>query len=101
MQLGRGDSLFHPLVGLKDVRLHYGTINNILLPAVSRINAPAAVDRAKTIGLAKRADLAEAVVALNRDLDLPASLSAIYVPLAWFCSDVDTAEKDWKAKTRA
>ena len=38
--LGAVHSLSHPLGGLKSVRLHHGTINAILLPAVLRYNAP-------------------------------------------------------------
>ena len=37
--LGAVHSLSHALGGLKDLRLHHGTLNAILLPPVLRFNA--------------------------------------------------------------
>ncbi|MEQ1771546.1 MAG: iron-containing alcohol dehydrogenase, partial [Devosia sp.] len=39
--LGAVHSLSHALGGLKDVSLHHGTLNAILMPIVVRFNAPA------------------------------------------------------------
>ncbi|WP_370640214.1 iron-containing alcohol dehydrogenase [Aurantimonas sp. HBX-1] len=74
-------------------------MNAIPLPAVSRINAPAAVERcaalAETISLTKHAELAEAVVSLNRDLDLP----AIDAPHGSFSAVAERAVLDHSAAT--
>ena len=43
--LGAVHSLSHALGGLKDVSLHHGTLNAILMPIVVRFNAPAIGDK--------------------------------------------------------
>src|SRR5215211_4465955 len=40
--LGAVHSLSHALGGLEELRLHHGTLNAVLLPAVLRYNEPAA-----------------------------------------------------------
>ena len=82
--LGAVHALSHPLGGLKEVSLHHGTLNAVLLPAVLRFNAPAAEAKyaaiRRTLGLAPGADLAAHVRALNARLNLPPSLAAMGVP---------------------
>lgn len=79
--LGAVHSLSHALGGLKDLRLHHGTLNALLLPAVLRFNAPVLGPKLPTLatamGLAPDTDLAAAVAALNRRLDLPGGLAAM------------------------
>ena len=61
--LGAVHSLSHALGGLKDLRLHHGTLNAILLPPVLRFNAGVAgakLDRLKA-AMGLDADLADAV----------------------------------------
>src|SRR6478735_9752784 len=66
--LGAVHALSHPLGGLKQVSLHHGTLNAVLLPAVLRFNAPAAEAKyariRQALGLAPDADLAEWIAGL-------------------------------------
>jgi alcohol dehydrogenase class IV len=86
--LGAVHSLSHALGGLKDLRLHHGTLNAILLPPVLRFNAPATGPNLATLkaamGLPPHADLAEEIAALNRRLALPPGLEALGVTPAHF-----------------
>lgn len=101
--LGAVHSLSHPLGGLKSVRLHHGTINAILLPAVLRYNAPSAEEKyralAAAMGLEAGADLAAAITALNRDLAMPTTLSEMNVPRDCFGLVAEGAERDHSTAT--
>ena len=92
--LGCVHSLSHSLGGV-DPRLHHGTLNAMFLPAVIRFNAQAeSVQRERRMqrmayamglgaieGAAEAADtLAQAIVAMNARLGLPAGLAAMGVP---------------------
>ncbi|WP_449256409.1 iron-containing alcohol dehydrogenase [Bosea sp. (in: a-proteobacteria)] len=82
--LGAVHALSHPLGGLKQVSLHHGTLNAVLLPAVLRFNAPSAEAKyariRRALGLDETADLAAWVAALVARLGMPGSLSAMGVP---------------------
>lgn len=82
--LGAVHALSHPLGGLKEVSLHHGTLNAVLLPAVLRFNAPAAeakyAEIRRVLGLAPDADLAEWIASLVARLGMPGSLSAMGLP---------------------
>ncbi|MBJ3778388.1 iron-containing alcohol dehydrogenase [Acuticoccus mangrovi] len=82
--LGAVHSLSHPLGGLKELRLHHGTLNAVLLPAVLRYNAVGAEAKfarlGEALGAGPDADLAAEIVALNRDLGMPETLAAMGVP---------------------
>jgi 4-hydroxybutyrate dehydrogenase len=81
--LGAVHSLSHALGGLKQFRLHHGTLNAVLLPPVLRFNAPAAeakyAELRRAMGLAPDADLAAAFERLNADLGLPQNLGEMGV----------------------
>jgi len=81
--LGAVHSLSHALGGLKDVSLHHGTLNAILMPLVLRFNAQAVGDKldrlAAAMGLPAGADIADALTALNEQFGLPAGLVAMGV----------------------
>lgn len=79
--LGAVHSLSHALGGLKDLKLHHGTLNAILMPLVVRFNAPAVGDKLTRLKAAMGigGDLADALAALNRQLGIPAGLGAIGV----------------------
>ena len=82
--LGAVHAMSHPLGGLETPRLHHGTLNAVIMPAVLRMNADAAeakyVRLRAAIGLGRDADLAAFVEDFNRRLGLPASLTAMGVP---------------------
>jgi alcohol dehydrogenase class IV len=79
--LGAVHSLSHALGGLKELRLHHGTLNAILMPPVVRFNAPAAGDKIGRLreAMGVEGDLGDALDALNRTLDIPRGLGAMGV----------------------
>ncbi|MBN3268753.1 4-hydroxybutyrate dehydrogenase [Bordetella bronchiseptica] len=104
--LGCVHSLSHSLGGI-DPRLHHGTLNAILLPAVIEFNAPAPtmarerkLDRiAAAIGLAGGDAVAGAVAKLTARLGLPTSLGQVGVARERFARIVEGALKDHSHKT--
>jgi alcohol dehydrogenase class IV len=81
--LGAVHALSHPLGGLKDLSLHHGTLNAVILPATLRFNrshaeAKYAVIRA-TLGLQADADLADYFGSLSGRLGLPKTLGEMGV----------------------
>ncbi|VTU16549.1 iron-containing alcohol dehydrogenase [Variovorax sp. RA8] len=104
--LGCVHSLSHSLGGLSP-RLHHGTLNAILLPAVIRFNAAAPsmqkderlARMAQAMGLAHADEVAPAVTEMNRRLGLPAGLAAIEVSPEIFPRVIDGALKDHCHKT--
>lgn len=96
--LGAVHSLSHPLGGLKSVRLHHGTLNAVLLPAVLRFNAAGAHEKYARLrlamGLPGDADLAEAVAQLSQRLGLPATLRQMGVSVDCFDEVAQHAVRD-------
>src|SRR5690606_6824821 len=74
--LGAVHSLSHALGGLKDVSLHHGTLNAILMPIVIRFNAPAIEDKLRRLAMAMgtNLDVAAALDLMNRRLGIPGGL---------------------------
>jgi 4-hydroxybutyrate dehydrogenase len=91
--LGAVHALSHALGGLKDLKLHHGTLNAILMPPVLRANSSDAVARQKieklaaAIGL-QSGSLADALDSLNRRFNVPATLTSLGVTedvYEWTC----------------
>jgi len=82
--LGAVHSLSHALGALKDLRLHHGTLNAVLLPAVLRFNQPAAPAKydalRRTMGLGESDDIATFIEGLNARLGMPKRLADMGVP---------------------
>ena len=104
--LGCVHSLSHSMGGLSP-RLHHGTLNAILLPAVIRFNASAPSmqkdDRlarmAQAMGVGGADDVAPAVTAMNRRLGLPTKLADLDVSPEIFPRVIEGALKDHCHKT--
>lgn len=104
--LGCVHSLSHALGGINP-RLHHGTLNAILLPAVIRFNS--SVDTmvnedklarmAQAMGLPAGADVAQAVLELTARLGLPTTLSQIDVGPELFDRIIEGALADHSHKT--
>lgn len=96
--LGAVHALSHPLGALKDLKLHHGTLNAVLLPAVIRFNASHVGDKlariAQAMGLPAGADVAQAIADLNARLGLPAGLRSMGVAHAALASIAEAAPKD-------
>jgi len=77
--LGAVHSMSHAAGRIKELRLHHGTLNAVILPTILRFNEEACLDTyarlRQAMGLAANADLAKAIEQLNADLGLPRGLS--------------------------
>lgn len=103
--LGAVHSLSHALGGLQDLKLHHGTLNALLLPAVLRFNAPtcdAKYQRLRTVlELPDKADLAEYFTELTRALDLPTHLGELGVDPSMFPQLAQWALEDHSTATNS
>ena len=101
--LGAVHALSHPLGGLEGLRLHHGTLNAVVMPAVLRFNASAVGDKyarvAQALGVPANADLPAWVSDFNRRLGLPPNLKAMGVTRAHADSLVDAVLADHCAAT--
>ncbi|MGB0922058.1 MAG: iron-containing alcohol dehydrogenase [Alphaproteobacteria bacterium] len=81
--LGAVHSMSHACGRMKQLGLHHGTLNAVILPAVLRYNAPSCADKyerlRRAMGLSENADLADAISDLNARIGLPANLKEMGV----------------------
>ncbi len=96
--LGAVHSLSHPLGALPGLKLHHGTLNAVVMPAVLRFNRPNVGDKlariGQAMGLREGADVPQAVADLNQRLGLPAGLKAMGVPREALAKIAEAAPKD-------
>ena len=82
--LGSVHALSHPLGAMEELKLHHGTLNAVLLPAVIRFNLPAAREKYarvhQAVGLPETEDLAHWFERFSASLGLPTKLSQMGVP---------------------
>ena len=101
--LGAVHSMSHPLGGLKNITLHHGTLNALILPAVLRFNRDFCQDKLlileQAIGLQKNIKLEDFIAQLNQNLDLPNSLSSIGVTREVLPQMIDGAINDHSTAT--
>lgn len=101
--LGAVHAMSHPLGGLEQPRLHHGTLNAVIMPAVLRYNEAYAVEKyarlRAALGLAPAADLALFIADLNRRLGLPRSLAEMGVPPDCLPQMIEGAVKDHSSAT--
>ncbi|MCG8415979.1 MAG: iron-containing alcohol dehydrogenase [Pseudomonadales bacterium] len=76
--LGAVHSMSHAAGRLKDLRLHHGTLNAVILPTILRFNEDACSDKylrlRQAMGLPADADLAKEIERLNANIGLPSGL---------------------------
>ena len=79
--LGAVHAMSHAAGRLPDLRLHHGTLNAVILPAVLRFHEGHAVEKYERLrsamGLDAGADLAAAIERLNAEIGLPKGLAAM------------------------
>jgi 4-hydroxybutyrate dehydrogenase len=81
--LGAVHAMSHPLGSIQEPRLHHGTLNAVVLPAVLRFNRDQLGDKrarmAEVMGLKPGSDVADAIAALNARVGMPPGLRAMGV----------------------
>lgn len=101
--LGAVHAMSHPLGSLESPRLHHGTLNAVLLPAVLRFNTDHVGDKyvglRAAMGLPGGADLGAFIEALNARLGLPKGLREMGVRPEILPRMADLAEKDHTTAT--
>jgi alcohol dehydrogenase class IV len=96
--LGAVHSMSHPLGGLKNITLHHGTLNALILPVVLSYNREFCQDKLRllenAIELPKNTKLEDFIIKLNHDLGLPSKLSSLGVTKDIFPQMIEGAIND-------
>lgn len=103
--LGAVHALSHTLGGLKQVALHHGTLNAVLLPAVLRYNAGIRADEYARLAHEMRVPAGQTldrfIEGLNQRLGMPPSLSAMGIKREWLADVARLSLEDHCTKTNA
>jgi len=96
--LGGVHSMSHACGADQTLRLHHGTLNAVVLPAILRFNADHVGDKfsrlREAMGLAAGADLADAISELNARIGIPKNLGEMGVTGAMIPHLAEHAAKD-------
>ncbi|MGQ0677332.1 MAG: iron-containing alcohol dehydrogenase [Rhodospirillales bacterium] len=96
--LGAVHGMSHPLGAVKELNLHHGTLNAVVMPAVLRFNDGHVGDKyarlRQRLGLPAGFDLSRYIAELNARLKLPANLKAMGVKQAMIPALSEAAMKD-------
>jgi len=83
--LGAVHSMSHACGRIKELKLHHGTLNAVILPTVLRYNADFVGDKydriREAMGLPANADLADEIEALNTRIGIPKNLGEMGVSM--------------------
>ena len=87
--LGVVHAMSHACGALKDLRLHHGTLNGVILPTILRFNKGHVTEGkyeriARAMNCAENVDLADQIQSLNQRIGLPANLSEMGIRPAMF-----------------
>jgi alcohol dehydrogenase class IV len=104
--LGAVHALSHPLGGYRDLRLHHGTLNAILLPPVLRFNEVVCRETTyprlkRALGIGPQDDLADFMDQFSQSLGLPSRLKDLGVPESLFATIAKAALLDHTHATNA
>ncbi|TRL41229.1 iron-containing alcohol dehydrogenase [Rhizobium straminoryzae] len=77
--LGAVHALTHPLGAIRELNLHHGTLNAVLMPAVLRFNRPVIGEKWDVMTEILGGQPDEVIAALNRDIGMPSGLTAMGV----------------------
>ena len=101
--LGAVHALSHPLGGLKQVSLHHGTLNAVLLPYVLEFNQEHSGVKydalRQRVGIGRGENLADFFRRLNTRLGLPSALAEMGVPRDTLAGIAENATKDHSSAT--
>ena len=96
--LGAVHAMSHPMGALQDLKLHHGTLNAVVMPAVLRFNQSHTGDKyarlAEAMGPPAGADLADAVAQMTQRLGLPRTLREMGLTEAHIPALAEAAVKD-------
>ncbi|GGD98949.1 iron-containing alcohol dehydrogenase [Aureimonas endophytica] len=92
--LGAVHALTHPLGAVRELNLHHGTLNAVLMPAVLRFNRPAIGGKWDVLAQILGGEPDRVVADLCRDIGMPSGLAAMGVTEAMMESVAGEALKD-------
>ncbi|GAK72973.1 putative iron-containing alcohol dehydrogenase [Agrobacterium rubi TR3 = NBRC 13261] len=92
--LGAVHALTHPLGAIRELNLHHGTLNAVLMPAVLQFNRPVIGTKWDVLAGILGGEPDAIITALNRDIGMPSGLGAMGVTEAMMDKVSGEALKD-------